>query len=188
MHSNLVVSVFCVCLLGLSWAADDISQLFSFDKLAQYSSLASCFALIHEDFAYCNQKAEEKGRAYLEGVDESSEWVRRIKCCGTWKLRDCWVRFAKQKCSAIQAEQVHNLPYTFMKGLEKTCQDYPPDSDKCRFPVWLIVIIVLVAVLALALGVYCGVRCYRRRKLSQIRRQLQSQNRAEEQKLKSPAV
>jgi hypothetical protein len=134
---------------------------------------ASCFALIHEDFAYCNQKAEEKGRAYLEGVDENSEWARRVKCCGTWKLRDCWVKFAKDKCDAKQAEQVSRLPYTFMKALDVTCKDYPDGSDKCRFPVWLIVTIVLVGVALIAVGVFCGVRFYRRR---QLRRQLQTTN------------
>lgn len=43
-------------------------ELFSYEKLRKYTSLASCFAKIHEKFAFCNKKAEEKGRAYLEGV------------------------------------------------------------------------------------------------------------------------
>jgi len=167
-----------VALLATVCAQDvpKVSELFSFEKLAQYSSLASCFALIHEDFAYCNQKAEEKGRAYLEGVDENSEWARRVKCCGTWKLRDCWVKFAKDKCDAKQAEQVSRLPYTFMKNLDVTCKDYPDGSDRCRFPVWLIVTIVLVGVALIAVGVFCGVRFYRRRRERQLKRQLQTTN------------
>ncbi|CAG2106885.1 unnamed protein product [Medioppia subpectinata] len=181
------LSLLAIC-CGVS-AEDEpkVSELFSFEKLAQYSSLASCFALIHEDFAYCNQKAEEKGRKYLEGVDPDSEWARRVKCCGTWKLRDCWVKFARDKCDAKQAEQVYGLPYTFMKRLDVSCRDYPDGSDKCRFPVWLIVTIVLVGVALLAAGVFCGVRFYRRRKERLIRQQLQSRAAQEERETLKPS-
>lgn len=121
----------------------------------------------------------------MEGVDENSEWAKRVKCCGTWKLRDCWVKFARQKCSDMQAEQVHNLPYTFMKNLEVTCRHYPPNSDKCRFPIWLIVVIVLLGLGLVGLVGFGVFMFCRKRKLNRIRRQLNS---AEEQKLKPPVV
>jgi len=162
------------------------SELFSFEKLGQYTSLASCFALIHEDFAFCNRKAEEKGKAIMEGVDENSEWAKRIKCCGTWKLRDCWVRFARLKCDPDQVEQVNRLPYTFVKNLETACADYPPGSDKCRFPVWLIVVLSIAGVALLAIGIFCGLTCYRRRRLRRRRQQLATAH--EEQKLKKSSV
>jgi len=191
MNSGGLVILFMlvVAVTLITAAAEEEStkkpELFSFEKLAQYSSLASCFAKIHEDFAYCNKKAEEKGKSYLEGVDENSDWAKRVKCCGTWKLRDCWVRAAKDKCDAMQVEQVHNLPYTFMPQLEKMCSEYPPGSSKCSFPVWLIIVIVLIGVTLLSLGAFFGYRCYRRRKLEQIRRQLSN---PETEKLKSPPV
>ena len=95
------------------------------------------------------------------------------------------MKFAKQKCDPDQVKQVANLPYTFMKNLEVTCKDYPDGSDKCRFPVWLIVTIVLVGLLLIAVGVFFGVRFYRKRKFNQIRRQFPA---PEEQKLKPPPV
>lgn len=144
------------------------AELFSFDKLAEYSSLASCFAQIHEEFAYCNEQAEKKGRPYLEGVDPASEWARRIKCCGAWKLRDCWVNAARQKCNPMQAEQVHNLPYKFMPQIEDVCVDYPPGSEKCAFPVWIIVLVVIVAFLLITCGIWCGMRLFRRRRNRQM--------------------
>ncbi|HEY6436907.1 MAG TPA: hypothetical protein VIY47_09960, partial [Ignavibacteriaceae bacterium] len=61
--------------------------------------------------------------------------------------------------------------------LEKTCKEYPPGSSKCSFPVWLIVIIVIIVLIGvslLALGIFCGIRFYRKRKLEQIKRQLSS--------------
>jgi len=72
-----------------------------------------------------------------------------------------------------------------MPDLEKMCKEYPPGSSKCSFPVWLIVVIVLIGVTLLALGVFFGVRCYRRRQLEKIRRKLTT---PEEEKLKSPPV
>jgi hypothetical protein len=178
MNTRVVVISYLIFLVAITYVLANEStkkpELFSFEKLAAYSSLASCFAKIHEDFAYCNKKAEEKGKAYLEGVDENSDWAKRVKCCGTWKLRDCWVKAAKDKCDSMQVEQIHNLPYTFMPGLEKTCKEYPPGSSKCSFPVWLIVVIVLIGVSLLALGIFCGIYFYRKRKSERIRRQLSS--------------
>jgi len=108
--------------------------------------------------------AAEKGKAYLEGVDPKSDWGIRVRCCGTWKIRDCWVAAAQDKCDQMQTEQVHNLPYTFIPNLERDCKDYPPGSSKCSFPVWLIVLIVVVVVTLLGVGVFFGVRFYRRRR------------------------
>jgi hypothetical protein len=150
------------------------NELFSFEKLSQYTSLASCFALIHEDFAYCNKKAEEKGKSYLEGIDLNSEWATRVKCCGTWKLRDCWVRAAAKKCTDNQTEQVSRLPYTFMPKVSELCAQYPPNSSKCSFPVLLVSLVSLSLVsLIAAIIVFFVVRRRRRRQLLQ--QQLQSQ-------------
>ncbi|CAG2172665.1 unnamed protein product [Oppiella nova] len=131
MNFVYIFAAFVVVLVAVcAQEVPKVSELFSFEKLAEYSSLASCFAVIHSDFAYCNQKAEEKGRVSLEDVDENSEWASRVKCCGTWNLRNCWVKFAKDKCDAKQAEQVSRLPYIFMKNLNDTCKDYPDGSDR----------------------------------------------------------
>ncbi len=141
MKTHVVVISYLIFLVAITCVLADVStkkpELFSFQKLATYSSLASCLAKIHEDFAYCNKKAVEKSKSYLEGVNENSDWAKRVKCCGTWELRDCWVKAAKAKCDSMQVEQIHNLPYTFMPGLEKTCKEYPPGSFK-----WL--------------GIFCG--------------------------------
>jgi len=161
--------------------------LFSFEKLAQYTSLATCFAKIHDDFAYCNKKAEEKGKAYLEGVDPDSEWAIRVKCCGTWKLRDCWVAAANKKCDSMQTEQVHNLPYTFIPDLEESCKDYPPGSSKCSFPWWIILIVVLIFVALLSVGIWCGFRYYRRRRIAE-RMRLNVIPEAEKLPVKTPPV
>jgi len=160
----------CLCLVLLAVAMTTVSggestaELFSFEKLAQYTSLASCFAKIHEDFAFCNRKAEEKGRAYLEGVDDESEWAKRVKCCGTWKLRDCWVRAAEKKCDKNQTAAVYRLPYTFVPKLAEQCRLYPAESGKCSFPVALVAGLCALVVAVIAVVVVSIVVVVRRRR------------------------
>jgi hypothetical protein len=77
--------------------------------------------------------AEEKSKSYLEGVNENIDWAKRVKCCDTWELRDCWVKVAKVKCDSTQVGLVYKLPYTFMPDLVNICKEYPPGSSKCSF-------------------------------------------------------
>ncbi len=61
-------------------------------------------------------------------VNPKSDWAVRVRCYGTWELRDCWVAAAQQKCDAMQTKQVHNLPYTLIPNLKKDCENYPPGN------------------------------------------------------------
>jgi len=180
MCFKLIILSFIV-LITIQWnvvtCQSSTNELFSFEKLSQYTSLASCFALIHEDFAYCNKKAEEKGKSYLKGIDLNSEWATRVKCCGTWKLRDCWVRAAAKKCTDNQTEQVSRLPYTFMPKVSELCAQYPPNSSKCSFPV-LLVSLVSLSLLSLIAAVIVFFVLRRRRRQQYLQsQQLQSQQR-----------
>jgi hypothetical protein len=100
---------------------------------------------------------------HLEGVDENSDLAKQL-CCSTWQMRDCWVKAAKAKCDSMQVEKLHNLPYTLEPHLKNTCKQYPSGSFKCSFPVWLILVIVLIGVSLLALGIFYGIRLYRKGK------------------------
>src|SRR6266487_849352 len=142
MFVGMLLFVFVVIIGEQPSMAQDINKLLDFDSLGDYSKLATCFAQIHEDFAFCNKVAAEKGKKYLEGYDPNSEWVKRVKCCGLWRIRDCWAEPARKKCSKEQAELIHNLPYKLLPGIEEVCIDYLQDSDNCKIPVWAIVTVV----------------------------------------------
>lgn len=108
----------------------------------------------------------------MANVELNSEWTKRIKCCGTWKLRDCWMKAALKKCTRAQADQVFKLPYLFMPGLEAECSDYTVESGRCSFPMWLLILAISLSVFILVTCcstiAYCIRRYRRRRNLRQV--------------------
>jgi len=164
MFVGTVVLV-CVVIIGEQPSmAQDINKLLDFNSLGIYSELGSCLAKIHEDFAYCNTVAAEKGKKYLEGYDPNSEWVKRVKCCGLWRIRDCWHEPARKKCTKEQADHIFNLPYKLLPGIEDVCIDYLQDSENCKIPVWAIVTVVLVGLVLISAIIVTTVWCIRRRR------------------------
>ncbi len=79
---------------------------------------------MHEEYKICNNKATEESKLNLEGLDQNREKAKHFKGGGTWKLRDCRVKAAKDKCDSEQLELIHDLPYDLMPGLKEMCKDY----------------------------------------------------------------
>lgn len=104
----------------------------------------------------CNTRGAEKARSFK--VDLGEEWNRRLQCCGMWKLRDCWMKAARAKCTKAQAEQIFKLPHLFLPDLATSCAEFTPESGKCTVPVWLIASVASAA-LILTLSCLCGT-CY----------------------------
>lgn len=132
----------------------------------------ACIGLITKDFTECNTKGAEKAKSVLGKMDMGPEFGKRIRCCGAWKLRDCWMKAAKLKCKKSQAEQIYKLPVLLIPGIEEDCRDYMPESGKCEFPAVLLVAIVSVIALLLAACVgsifFCFCRKKRQRRLSKL--------------------
>jgi len=84
-----------------------------------------------------------------------------------WKLRDCWMRAARAKCTKVQAEQVFNLPKLFMPGMAEECREYTQESGKCTVPMWLIASVVSAGLFILGTclcgTVYCFMRVRKRK-------------------------
>lgn len=117
---------------------------------------------MHKEFEQCNKKGAEKAKSFLGQIELSQEWNRRLKCCGTWKLRDCWMKAARQKCTKIQADMVFKLPDLIMPALVEECQEYTIESGKCSLPIMWIVVVICAICLIIA-SCCCGIiYCIRR--------------------------
>ncbi|KAF7496313.1 hypothetical protein SSS_06287 [Sarcoptes scabiei] len=139
------------------------SDTFNIDKLLEYNELVSCFGKMHKEFEQCNKKGAEKAKSFLGQIELSNEWNKRLKCCGTWKLRDCWMKAAKQKCTAVQSKMIYDLPDLIMPALIEECRDYTPESGKCALPIWLVVSLIAMVVFLL-LTCFCSIcYCFRKR-------------------------
>ncbi|XP_075589809.1 uncharacterized protein LOC124495431 isoform X1 [Dermatophagoides farinae] len=164
---NIIIIILVMMISSLSFrtviAAESKSDTFNIDKLLEYNELVSCFGQMHKEFEQCNKKGAEKAKSFLGQIELSQEWNRRLKCCGTWKLRDCWMKAARQKCTKIQADMVFKLPDLIMPALVEECQEYTIESGKCSLPIWLIIVVITV-VCTLILSCCCGIiYCIRRR-------------------------
>lgn len=123
----------------------------------------TCFGQMSKEFEQCNRKGAEKAKSFLGQIELSNEWNKRLKCCGTWKLRDCWMKAARQKCTKIQSDMVYKLPELIMPALAEECAEYLPESGKCSLPLWLIVIVIATIIFILLTCccsvIYCIRKC-----------------------------
>lgn len=161
------------------------NDAFSIDKLMEYTELVrktnifliliisfilkvTCFGQMSKEFEQCNRKGAEKAKSFLGQIELSNEWNKRLKCCGTWKLRDCWMKAAKQKCTKIQSDMVYKLPELIMPALAEECAEYLPESGKCSLPIWFIVIVIATIIFILLTCccsvIYCIRRCNKNNK------------------------
>lgn len=165
--SSTITALILIMSLNSLLAAATLPE-FNFEKmltkLVNFNQLAPCFAKIHKEFVQCNAEAAEKAKPYLDSLDPNTEFGRRVSCCGMWYLQDCWLEPAKSVCEPDQLAQIRELPYMFEPTMRERCHDIPPGSDKCKFPIWIIILVLLVLMSLVGCGVWCGMRCYRRRR------------------------
>jgi len=187
-HSSLLtffsLSLFVSCLIllfGVINIADaqlppakEGLEAFSLDKIAEYNSLVDCFSAIKTEFTECNKEALRQGELVLRYIDEGSEFGTLLKCCGTWVVRDCWVKSAQEKCAVESVQQLHTLPVKFMPALKQVCVDYQPGSFYCAVPYIIGGVLVCGFILLLILGSLAAVYYYRRRKLMKGRIEVES--------------
>lgn len=133
-----------------------------------HTQQATCIGQIHKDFEQCNTKGAEKAKTFQ--IDLGTEWNKRLQCCGMWKLRDCWMKAARVKCSKAQAEQVFKLPHLFLPDLATSCAEYTPESGKCTIPMWLIASVVSGIVILLCTCLCGTVFCIKRLRFRNSRR------------------
>lgn len=157
-YNSTLCILFLVCVISPSYQ----EEAFSIDKLLEYNSLANCIGQIHKDFEQCNTKGAEKAKSVITSVELSSEWTKRLQCCGMWKLRECWMKAARMKCTKAQADQVFKLPHLFMPSLATECSEFTPESGKCSIPMWMIASVVSVALFILVTCLCTVIYCIRR--------------------------
>lgn len=122
-----------------------------------YVPYLTCMGKIHKEVKICNEEAKPKSFNYFQKLLLGSDYHNRVICCGTWMLRDCWVKAAKKKCTVKGVYEIHNSPFIHNPNLTLECQDYPQDLSRCKIPWWLYAIFVIGLAVVFAIVAYT---CY----------------------------
>jgi len=120
----------------------------------------SCLHKISGDFLRCNSKQQEKinsqsTKYHSYTPEEKQLALNKITCCTYWEFLECVKIAVRNKCNDEIRDIEKHIETLGISVPIYICRDeYPKGSFKCKFPIWLILLIIVAVVVILTFAVF----------------------------------
>ncbi len=138
-----------------------IFYIINFEKTSQnlIQKYGSCFHRISTDFDRCKSRYNERIKSESKSTykpEEAELALKKISCCAYWDFLTCVQNAARIRCND-KTRDINLEKYTENVALVPVyvCRDeYPKGTIRCRFPLWLKLVIAISVIAVLTITVF----------------------------------